>query len=194
MTGKRIGYVRVSTVDQNPDRQLDGVELDKKYIEYASGSSLKRPQLDAMMDYIREDDCVIVHSLDRLARNLKDLLELIEIFEKKKVEVRFVKENLNFNGKDSSFSKMILGILGTIYEFEREKILERQREGIEQAKRQGKYKGKQNKLTSSLIEKIKEHLQTRKTKTKIAQELAISRYSLYRYIKQIEKQEFKKNG
>lgn len=78
MTGKRIGYIRVSTVEQNPDRQLEKVQLDKKFIDYASAKSQDRPQLQAMLEFAREDDVIIVHSMDRLARNLRDLKELVD--------------------------------------------------------------------------------------------------------------------
>lgn len=193
MTGKRIGYIRVSTVDQNPDRQLQGIKLDKKFIEYASGTTIKRPQLSLMLDYVRDDDVVIIHSMDRLARNVKDLINLVDILSNKNVEVTFIKENLTFNGKDSALSKLLLMIMGAIAEFEHSLIRERQAEGIAIAKMKGKYTiGRPNKFTLTVREKIIEELKTRKSKTKIAKDLGISRFSLYEYIKKIQEQDEKK--
>jgi DNA invertase Pin-like site-specific DNA recombinase len=189
MKGKVIGYVRVSTVDQNPDRQLEGLMTDKKFTDYASGKTLKRPQLEAMLDYVREDDRIVVHSMDRLARNVKDLLDIVEHLSNKKVEIQFLKENLTFNGTDSAISKLLLVIIGAVAEFERELILERQREGIALAQKAGKYKGKPTKLNKLLIEKIKQEMTTRKTKADIARDLGISRFSLYRYLEAIKSKE-----
>lgn len=186
MTGKRIGYVRVSTTDQNPDRQLSGYELDKKFVEYASGKDIKRPKLEAMLDYIRDDDELFVHSIDRLARSVKDLHHLIDLLVKKKVTVYFVKQNLTFSGNDSPLSKFQLTLLGAVAELEREIILERQREGIAEAKKKGKYKGGVKKLNAEKIEILKQEMQTRKTKSQIAKDLGISRFSLYRYIAQLQ--------
>lgn len=85
--GKRIGYIRVSTIDQNPERQLEGISIDKKFTDYASGTTIKRPQLEMMFEYAREDDLIIVHSMDRLARNVKDLRNIIDSLVEK--ELRF---------------------------------------------------------------------------------------------------------
>jgi len=183
--GKKIGYIRVSTTDQNPDRQLYEIALDKKFIDYASGKNINRPKLNELLEYVREDDIVIVHSMDRLARNVKELLQLIDSLNSKKVEVHFVKENMKFTGSDDHMSRLILTVIGAIAEFERQQILERQLEGIAQAKIQGKYKGSTSKMTSEIIDKIKEKLTTRKSKSLIAEELGISRFTLYRYLKRI---------
>jgi DNA invertase Pin-like site-specific DNA recombinase len=185
-TGKRIGYVRVSTVDQNPDRQLSGVDLDKKFIEYASGKNIKRPQLIALLDYVREDDIVVVHSMDRLARNVKELLDLIDQLNTKNVTVSFIKENMQFTGLQDHMSRLILTVMGAIAEFERQQILERQREGIAEAKKQGKYKGTKKKLNSEKLEILKKDLQTRKSISQIALDLGVSRFTLYRYIKEFD--------
>ncbi len=187
MTGKRIGYVRVSTYDQNPGRQLDGIQLDKKFTEYYTGKSGSiRPQLEALKDYVREDDTLFVHSVDRLARSSQDLLNLIDFFLKKKVIVIFVGQNLTFNGNDDSpMSKFQLAIMGAFAELEREILLERQREGVARAKREGKYKGgRTTKMTPEKIEELKLKMQTRKTKTQICKELKISRATLYKYLDQ----------
>lgn len=126
MKGKRIGYIRVSTVDQNPERQLEGIQLDKKFIDYASGTTLNRPQFSLMLDYIREDDIVIVHSMDRLARNARHLREIVDKLTSQGIEVQFVKENLTFNGKDSPISNLLLMMMGAVAEFEHAILKERQ--------------------------------------------------------------------
>ena len=185
--GKRIGYIRVSTTDQNPERQLENIQVDKKFIEYASGSSMKRPQLELMIDYVREDDLVIIHSIDRLARNVRNLHEIIDQLLSKGVSVKFIKEGLSFNGNDSAMSKLILGIFGHVAEFERELLLERQKEGIAIAKKRGKYKGRQTRFTNDIQEQIKVRLQTRDSKSRIAQDLGISRFTLYRYLEKLKK-------
>src|ERR1700676_82040 len=116
--GKRIGYIRVSTVDQNPERQLEGIELDKKFIDYSSGSTIKRPQFELMLEYAREDDIIIVHSMDRLARNVKDLRKTIDDLIVRGIKIKFMKENLIFTGKDSPMANLMLMIIGSIAEFE----------------------------------------------------------------------------
>ncbi len=187
MTGKRIGYVRVSSYDQNPGRQLDGIQLDKKFVEYYTGKGGSiRPQLEALKDYVREDDTLFIHSVDRLARSSQDLLNLLSFFLKKKVIVVFVGQNLTFNGNDDSpMSKFQLAIMGAFAELEREILLERQREGVARAKREGKYKGgRTTKMTPEKIEELKLKMQTRKTKTQICKELKISRATLYKYLDQ----------
>lgn len=192
MTGKRIGYIRVSTTDQNPDRQLENIQLDKKFIDYASAKSTNRPQLKAMLDFVREDDIIIVHSMDRLARNLKDLKELVDSLVSKKVQVHFLKENLQFTGENSATSNLVLHLMGAFAEFEYAFIRERQREGIEIAKKKGKFRGTTKKLNAEKIEILKNDLKTRKSKTQIASDLGISRFTLYRYIQKIEEEENKK--
>lgn len=187
--GKRIGYVRVSTVDQNPERQLEGIELDKRFIDYASGGTINRPQLDALLGYVRDDDTVMVHSLDRLARNVKDLRKVVDQLLAKKVSVHFVKEGIIFNGDQSPMSDLLLSIIGAIAEFEHAIILERLREGIAIAKKAGKYKGRQSRLNKEMVEKIKIEMQTRKNKSKIARDLNISRSSLYEYLRRMQQQQ-----
>jgi DNA invertase Pin-like site-specific DNA recombinase len=186
MSGKRIGYIRVSTVEQNPERQLEGIELDKKFIEYASGTTTRRPLLQAMLLYAREDDHIIIHSMDRLARNTNDLRHLVELFCSRKITVIFVKENITFTGNDSPISRLLLMIIGAVAEFEHAIMRERQLEGIALAKKAGKYKGAKKKLDIEKVTKLKELLLTRKTKTVIAKELGISRYTLYNYMRELK--------
>lgn len=185
MTGKRIGYIRVSTVDQNPDRQLVDLQLDKKFIDHASASCRNRPQLKTMLDFIREDDVVIVHSMDRLARNVVDLREIVDDIVGKQAEVRFVKENLIFNSSKNSMSNLLLNVMGSMAEFELEFIRERIREGVAIAKSQGKYKGRTRKLNAEKIELLREEMKTRNTKSQIAKKLKISRRTLYNYLEEL---------
>ena len=130
MKGQRIGYVRVSTFDQNVDRQLDGQSLDRIFTDKASGKDINRPELDAMLAFAREGDTVVVHSMDRLARNLDDLRKLVQSLTKRGVRIEFVKESLAFSGEDSPMVHPILPVLGALAEFERARNRERQREGI----------------------------------------------------------------
>lgn len=191
MTGKRIGYIRVSTTEQNPDRQLENVSVDKKFIDYASAKSKNRPQLISMLEFAREDDIIIVHSMDRLARNLKDLKEIVEGLVSKKIRVQFLKENLQFSGENSAASNLVLHLMGAFAEFEYAFIRERQREGIEIARRKGRFKGKTKKLDAEKIEILKRDLLTRKTKSQIAADLGVSRFTLYRYIDKLKEDDEK---
>lgn len=138
----KVGYVRVSSVDQNTERQLDGLTLDKVYTDKASGKDTDRPQLQAMLEYVREGDCIVVHSIDRLARSLADLLSLVQSLNTKGVQVQFIKENLLFTGDDNPTQHLMLSMMGAVAQFERAMIKERQREGIAKAKARGEYKGR----------------------------------------------------
>lgn len=144
MPGKDLGYVRVSTHDHNTARQLDGVHLDKIYEEHAFGKNSDRPALQTCLDYVRDGDVLHVHSIDRLARNLQDLLSIMTTLKEKGVTVTFHKEKLEFvgngaSGKNDAFQELQLYIIAAVAQFERALILERQREGIVVAKREGKY-------------------------------------------------------
>lgn len=135
-----IAYIRVSTTDQNTDRQLDGIHVDKTFTDKCSGGSTKRPALQDMLGYVREGDTVHVHSIDRLARNLQDLLALVEHFKAKGVTVKFHKESLTFEGAVSNpMQDLMLSMIGAVAQFEKAMIKERQREGIAKAKVKGVY-------------------------------------------------------
>ena len=186
-TGKHVGYIRVSSADQNIARQkveLEKYELDKLYVDHASGkSTTQRPQLQLMIDYVRDDDEVFVLSMDRLARNLEDLLRLVNELQNKGVIVHFLKENLTFSpGSSDPMSKMLLSVMGAVAEFERALIRERQREGIAQAKARGVYKGRKP-LAKEKIEEALRLIQSGEPKQAVAKQLGISRTSLYKYIK-----------
>lgn len=181
----KIAYKRVSSVEQNISRQLDGLTFDKEFIDYCSGKDTKRPELQKMMDYIREGDEVYVHSIDRLARNTSDMLELVKQFNNLGVSINFIKENMNFSAnKENPTQELILTIITAIAQFERNIISERSREGIAIAKAQGKYKGgKVRVLTPEVIEKIKAMKKDRYRPSEIQQELKISRTSYYLALK-----------
>lgn len=142
MSGKRVGYIRVSSFDQNTERQLEAIQLDKKFIDKASGKDINRAAFTELLNYVREDDLVIVHSMDRLARNLDDLRQIVQNLTLKKVQVQFIKESLTFTGEDLPMSQLLLSVMGAFAEFERSLIKERQKEGIAIAKNKGVYKGR----------------------------------------------------
>jgi len=137
-----IAYIRVSTVEQNTDRQLDGMTFDKTFTDKLSGSNANRPQLIAMIDWARAGDVVHVHSIDRLARSMADLLKIVSDLNAKGVHVKFHKEDMKFTGEDSPMQKLMLNMMGSFAQFEREVMKERQREGIAKAKEKGVYKGR----------------------------------------------------
>ena len=183
MLGKKIGYVRVSSFEQNVDRQLEGVSLNKKFIDKASGKDINRPQLEAMLYYVRDGDTVIVHSMDRLARNLDDLRKLVTALTSQDVKVEFIKEGLTFTGEDSSMSKLLLSVMGAFAEFERSLIKERQMEGIALAKKRGAYKGRKASLSQEQVEQIKVRIDNGDKKTHVAKDFGISRETLYQYLR-----------
>jgi len=178
---KRVGYIRVSTLDQNPERQLDGHELDKVFTDKASGKDTKRPQLQAALDYLREGDCLSVHSMDRLARNLDDLRRIVLGLTSKGVLVEFAKERLTFTGEDSAMSQLLLSVMGAFAEFERSLIRERQREGIALAKKAGVYKGRKPSLTNEQAQQLRARITAGEKKAALAREFGISRETLYQY-------------
>ncbi|GAA2375827.1 recombinase family protein [Gordonia cholesterolivorans] len=182
MTGKRIGYRRVSTVDQNADRQLDNVQVDKMFTDKVSGKSLDRPELQKALDYVRDGDTFIVHSMDRLARNIDDLRRTVKELTGAGVRVEFVKEGQIFTGEDSPMSNLMLSLLGAVAEFERALILERQREGIELAKRAGKYKGGRPKLDAEQAAELARRKAAGERVADLAREFGVSRQTVYSYV------------
>lgn len=149
MHGQRIGYIRVSTLDQNPDRQLEGAQVSKVFTDKASGKDTQRPQFDVLLGLVREGDTLVVHSMDRLARNLDDLRCLVQQLTGRGVRIEFIKEGLTFTGEDSPMANLLLSVMGAFAEFERELIRERQREGIALAKQRGAYRGRKRALSSA---------------------------------------------
>ena len=177
-------YKRVSTIDQNLGRQLPGATYDREYVEKVSGRGMDRPQLQALLQNVREGDRVHVHELSRLGRSVKDLLEIVEQIVQNGASVKFHKENLEFEGsKKSPFQSLMLNLLSSIAQFERDLLLDRQREGIQIAKRNGKYKGKQSRFTEEDIQQIKRSFGKAKNKAELAKQWNISRGYLYQLAK-----------
>ncbi|WP_278386273.1 MULTISPECIES: recombinase family protein [Stutzerimonas stutzeri subgroup] len=183
MHGQRIGYIRVSTLDQNPDRQLEGVQVSKVFIDKASGKDTQRPQLEALLSYVREGDTLVVHSMDRLARNLDDLRRMVQQLTGRGVRIEFVKESLAFTGEDSPMANLLLSVMGAFAEFERALIRERQREGISLAKQRGVYRGRKKALSDSRLEELRRRIEAREPKAALAREFGISRATLYEYLR-----------
>jgi len=176
----KVGYVRVSTVDQNTDRQLDGLSFDKVFTDKASGKDVDRPQLQALIEYVREGDCIVVHSIDRLARSLADLLALVQDFNAKGVHVQFMKENLLFTGDDNPTQHLMLSMMGAVAQFERSMIRERQREGIAQAKAKGVYTGRVKTVDDAAIRAL---VASNVSYRKAAEQLGVSLSTVQRAMK-----------
>lgn len=181
MTGQRIGYIRVSTVEQNESRQLDGFDLDEKFIDKASGRTRDRPELDRMIQYARKGDTVLVHSLDRLARNVTDLQGIIAELNAKGVRVEIVTQGLVFTGDDNPMTKLLLQMLGAVAEFELATIRERQAEGIAKAKKAGKYKGRKPALSPAQVAEVRNRLEAGESVSALATEYGIARQTVYNY-------------
>jgi DNA invertase Pin-like site-specific DNA recombinase len=183
MIGQRIGYVRVSSFDQNPERQLESVKVDKEFTDSASGKDTQRPQLEALLTFVREGDTVVVHSMDRLARNLDDLRRIVQQLTRRGIKIEFVKEHLTFTGEDSPMANLMLSVMGAFAEFERALIRERQREGIALAKHRGAYKGRKKSLNGEQVTELKSRIGAGEQKAKVARDLKISRETLYQYLR-----------
>jgi DNA invertase Pin-like site-specific DNA recombinase len=183
ITGQRVGYTRVSSLDQNTERQLDGVDLDRVFTDKASGKDVARPQLGALLGFVRGGDTVIVHSMDRLARNLDDLRAIVRALTVRGVRVEFVKEQLIFTGEDSPMATLLLSVMGAFAEFERALIRERQREGIALAKARGAYRGRRKALTTEKATLLTARAAAGETKAELAREFGVSRETVYQYLR-----------
>lgn len=182
--GQRVGYCRVSSVDQNLARQLDGIELDRVFEDKASGKNTDRPALKALQAFVREGDTVLVHSIDRLARNLVDLRAIVSSLNDRGVAVSFIKESLTFTAdKSSPMNTLMLSMMGAFAEFERAMILERQREGIAAAKAAGKPTGRPERLTAPQVNEIRERAANNESKVALAAEYKVSRATIYAALK-----------
>ncbi|MBA4143944.1 MAG: recombinase family protein [Nitrosospira sp.] len=185
MTSQRIGYIRVSSLDQNAERQLDAIHLDKVFTDKASAKDTNRPQLQAALNHIRPGDTLVVHSMDRLARNVEDMLRLVREMNDRGVSVEFIKENMSFTAvSDDPRSILMFTMLNAFAQFERSLIRERQREGIALAKAKGTvYKGRKPALNAERIAQLREQAAAGANRTKLAKEFGISRETLYQYIR-----------
>lgn len=186
-----IAYVRVSTVEQNEARQIEALkkhDIDKWFTEKVSGKDKNRPELQKMLDYVREGDTVFVHDFSRLARNTKDLLTIVEDLNNRKITLVSNKEGVDTS---TATGKLMLTMIGAIAEFERQNLLERQREGIEIAKRKGDvYKGRKAIKIDNFEEYYKRYQNRQCTKQELAKELGVSRPTLDKLISEhIEKHE-----
>ena len=180
-----VAYVRVSTVEQNEQRQIEGLQkynIDKWFTEKVSAKDTNRPELQKMLEFVREGDTVYIHDFSRLARSTKDLLAIVEQLEGKKVHLVSNKENID---SSTPTGKLMLTMIGAIAEFERQNLLERQREGIEIAKREGKFKGGQvKKIDDDKFAAAYARYSLRQiTKKELAEELGISRPTLDKLLK-----------
>ena len=183
MHGQRVGYIRVSSFDQNPQRQLEGVAVDRMFTDKASGKDVRRPELENLLAFVREGDTVVVHSMDRLARNLDDLRRLVQQLTGRGVRIEFVKEGLTFTGEDSPMANLMLSVMGAFAEFERALIRERQREGIALAKQRGAYRGRKKSLSPEQATDLKQRVAAGEKKAGLAREFGISRETLYQYLR-----------
>lgn len=182
----KIAYVRVSTVEQNEQRQIEAMQkygIEKWFTEKVSGKDTNRPKLQEMLEFAREGDTIHIHDFSRLARSTKDLLDIVEMLNNKGIHLVSNKENIDTS---TPTGKLMLTMIGAINEFERVNLLERQREGIAIAKREGKYKGGKRKKIDNFIEYYTRYKSREMTKSNLARELAISRPTLDKMIAEFE--------
>lgn len=178
----RIAYIRVSTVEQNEQRQIEAMEkyhIEKWFTEKVSAKNTNRPKLQELLEFAREGDTIHIHDFSRLARSTKDLLDIVELLNSKGVSLVSNKENIDTS---TPTGKLMLTMIGAINEFERTNLLERQREGIAIAKREGKYKGGKHKEISNFAEHYARYLARELTKSALARELGVSRPTLDKLI------------
>lgn len=182
---QKVGYIRVSSIEQNTESQkvmLDKIGMDKIFEEKISGKNTDRPELQAMLGYVREGDTVYVKDLSRLARNTKDLLEIVENFDKKGIILKSLKESIDTS---TAFGKLILTFLGAIYQFERDNLKERQEIGIAIAKQKGKYKGRKKVDKPANFSEVYQKWLNREIKSVTAiRELNISEYAFYKFVRE----------
>jgi DNA invertase Pin-like site-specific DNA recombinase len=183
--GQTVGYIRVSSVDQNAARQLEGLKLDRVFQDKVSGKDTNRPALQDMLSFVRDGDTVVVHSIDRLARNLVDLRNLVTALNDKGATVTFVKDSLTFKPKDNDnpANLLMLSMMGAFAEFERSMIRERQREGIAAAKALGRPMGRPASLTSAQKATIKQRAAKGDSKAALAAEFKVTRATVYAALK-----------
>ncbi len=181
--GQQVGYVRVSSADQKVERQLQELRVDRVFVDRVSGKDADRPQLQELLKYVRDGDTIVAHSMCRLARNVDDLRRIVQQQTQRGVRLHFLKENLTFTGQDSPMANLMLSILGSIAQFERELIRERQREGIALAKQRGVYRGRRKALSAERASALRERVAAGGRKSDLAKEFGISRETLYQYLR-----------
>jgi len=184
-----VAYVRVSTEEQHLDRQRASIteavgEPDRWFEDHCSGGSTNRPALSSMLSHVREGDEIVVPSMDRLARSVPDLYGLVDLLRERGVSVRFLKEGQTFDpGGASSMSRLLLGVLGAVAEFERSLIRERQAEGIAQAKAKGVYRGRSKALSPEQVEQARERVRAGVPLSRVARDAGVSRSVMYDAVK-----------
>jgi DNA invertase Pin-like site-specific DNA recombinase len=178
-----VSYLRVSSVDQNEARQREAIgQVDREFVDKCSGKDIERPALREAISALWPGDMLVVHSMDRLSRNMSDLSKLVKDLTDKGVTVKFIKEGLTFTGSDDKMAQLMLGILGSVAQFERALIKERQAEGIAIAKREGVYKGRKPSLTPIQVTEMKALAASGVPKSKLAVKYKVSRETIYQYI------------
>lgn len=192
VAGQIVGYARVSTDDQNLARQVDQLKAAGAfavYTEKISGSTRNRPQLEEVLRYLRRGDQLIVTSMDRLARSLVDLHAIVDDLVSRGVSVKFLREGQVYSGQADPIAKLMLGVMGSVAEFERAIIRERQAEGIAKAKKRGVYKGRARALTDEQVDEARRRVAEGVAKAKVARDLGIGRTTLYEYLNESKKSE-----
>lgn len=182
----RLACIRVSTVEQNEQRQVEAMkryDIEKWFVEKVSGKNVNRPKLQELLDFAREGDTIHIHDFSRLARSTKDLLDIVEQLNKRGIHLVSNKENID---SSTPTGRLLLTMIRAINEFERTNLLERQREGIAIAKRDGKYKGGKAKTVPGFAEHYSRYKTREITKSALATELHISRPTLDKLIKEYE--------
>ncbi|MGH3833746.1 MAG: recombinase family protein [Pseudonocardiaceae bacterium] len=173
----------VSGLDHKPVRQLEDVALDRTFTDTASGKDVRRPALQELLGFVREGDTVVVHSMDRLARNLEDLWSTVRILTARGVRIEFVKEQLSFTGEDSPMANLLLSVMRAFAEFERALIRERQREGIAAAKQRGAHRVRKRPLTAAQVAEPARRSADGESKTTPAREFGFSREKVYQHLR-----------
>ena len=184
---QQVGYKRVSTAAQNDARQLDGVTLDKTFEEAVSAKTAHlRPKLRECMDYCRAGDTLHVHSIDRLARNMRDLLDIVSELRDKGVTIQFHSESLTFKaGSEDAMAELMLQMLGAFAQFERTLINSRRKEGLAAAAKRGRLPGRKSRFTSAQIKEIQARYAAGISVIDLAEEHGVSRQSIYAVLKKV---------
>lgn len=188
----KCSYIRVSTVEQNESRQITGLEqygIEKQFVEKVSAKDINRPELQKVLEFLREGDTLYVLDFSRLARSTKDLLDIVEYLDKKGVTLVSHKENIDTS---TPTGKLMLTMIAAINTFERENLLERQKEGIAIAKAQGKYKGSNAKVIKDFDTHYSRYMSREVSKVQLAKQLKVSRPTLDRLIKEYETEKLQK--
>lgn len=186
MNGQQVGYIRVSTADQHADRQLEGIPLDKVFEDALTGSTRERPGLAACLEYLREGDSLHVHSIDRLARNLLHLQQVVGELTGRGVSVVFHKERMTFDARVvEPMQRLMFQLLGAFAEFERTLIRERQKEGIAAARARGRHLGRPRRVEGALLEELLAKLAAGGKPAELAKTYGIPRTTLYGYRKRL---------